>query len=1069
MKQLRPTLFTSLLLLPLLVVTVTAQEQSQSLFNGKDLSGWAGKSEFWTVKDGAIFGQTTKDKPTKGNTFLVWQGGEVADFVLKAKVRFSGNNSGVQYRSELVGNADDFVVKGYQADLHPKPEYFGMLYAEKWRGIVAQRFQRVIVGQDGKSQIVGEVGDKNQKLVDSEWNELTIIAFGNRQIHLVNSVVTMDLTDNHPEAKRKGILALQLHAGAPMTVEFKDISLKNLNAKSGKAAIEAVSVKTGNTATPINRIKAAKGFQVELLYSVPSEVHGSWVNLCTDNKGRLIVSDQFGKLYKITPPQPGNTLAQTDIKPLNVDIRAVNGMVWAFDALYVGVNDYERKIPSGLYRITDSDGDDELDKVEMLRAMEARGDHGVHAVVPSPDGKSLFLITGNSTKPTQLASNSQVPKVWGEDHLLPSFPDGRGHNRGVLAPGGIIYKVDPDGKNCEAYANGFRNIFDAAFNRDGELFTYDADMEYDFNVPWYRPTRICQVTSGSEFGWRNGAGKRPVFYPDNLPGVLDIGPGSPTGVTFGYGAKFPAKYQNALYALDWSWGKLYAVHLKQNGSSYTATKEEFITGAPLPITDAIIHPNDGAMYFTIGGRRVQSGLYRVTYAGDESTALVKNEPSLTKETKIRRELEAYHGKQDPRAITAAWPHLKNEDRFIRWAARIAVEHQPLDQWADKALSESDPQIKVEALMALTRVTGICPQHRNDESPAIDTAMRARLLDAVLSIDMSNLDATSQLTLQRTIQIILNRFGRPDNSTVEKLSAAIDPLFPSNSADLNWLLCETLAYLQAPSVAAKTMDLIEAAPTQEEQVQYARSIRMLQTGWTPELRTAYFEWFLKAANYRGGASFAKFIEFIRNDAVASLSDAQKESMKELLAKKPERISALENLGAVFEGRPEKQWKLDELVKAANSGLKNRDFGNGQKMFGAAGCFACHRFQNQGGMTGPDLTTAGRRYSVRDLLDQVVNPSKVINDQFSAVMVITDEGLVHSGVVVNLNNDGLTLNTDLTDPNKRVTINRNTIDEMLVSKTSPMPAGLFNRMTLEEILDLVAYLISGADPKHEYFQP
>ena len=133
MTQLRPTLFTSLLLLPLLVVTVTAQEQSQSLFNGKDLSGWAGKSEFWTVKDGAIFGQTTKDKPTKGNTFLVWQGGEVADFVLKAKVRFSGNNSGVQYRSELVGNADDFVVKGYQADLHPKPEYFGMLYAEKWR------------------------------------------------------------------------------------------------------------------------------------------------------------------------------------------------------------------------------------------------------------------------------------------------------------------------------------------------------------------------------------------------------------------------------------------------------------------------------------------------------------------------------------------------------------------------------------------------------------------------------------------------------------------------------------------------------------------------------------------------------------------------------------------------------------------------------------------------------------------------------------------------------------------------------------------------------------------------
>ena len=651
--------FLLLFVTSILMSSQVAAQEFQTLFNGKDLSGWKGKSEFWTVKDGAIFGQTTKDKPTKGNTFLVWQGGDVADFVFKAKVRFQGNNSGVQYRSELVGKPEDFVVKGYQADLHPKPEYFGMLYAEKWRGIVAQRFQRVIVGTDGKSQVVGEVGDKNQKLVDTEWNELTVIAVGNRQIHQVNGITTMDLTDNHPEAKRKGILALQLHAGAPMTVEFKDVQLKRLNGPAGKAAINAVSAKTGNTATPIDRVKAADGFQVELLYSVPAEVHGSWVNMCEDNKGRLLVSDQFGKLYRITPPAPGETLSQDDIIPVPVDIRAVNGMVWAFDALYVGVNDYERKIPSGLYRITDSDGDDELDKVEMLRAMEARGDHGVHAVVPSPDGKSLFLITGNSTKPVEFADNSQVPQIWGEDHLLPSFPDGRGHNRGVLAPGGIIYKVDPDGKNFEAYANGFRNIFDAAFNRDGELFTYDADMEYDFNVPWYRPTRICQVTSGAEFGWRNGAGKRPVFYPDNLPGVLDIGPGSPTGMTFGYGAKFPAKYQNALYALDWSWGKLYAVHMKldPNGSTYTATKEEFVTGAPLPITDAIIHQGDGAMYFAIGGRRVQSGLYRVTYVGDESTKLVTTPPQTTDALKRRRSLEYFHGRQDENAIAAAWSEL----------------------------------------------------------------------------------------------------------------------------------------------------------------------------------------------------------------------------------------------------------------------------------------------------------------------------------------------------------------------------------------------------------------------------
>ena len=364
-----------------------------------------------------------------------------------------------------------------------------------------------------------------------------------------------------------------------------------------------------NKATPVDRISAIDGFKVELLYSVPGVEQGSWVNLCTDNKGRIIASDQFGGLYRFEAPAPGQALDPAAVEKLPLDIRAVNGMLWAFNALYVAVNDYEKKIDSGVYRITDSNGDDELDKVEKLKVLEARGDHGVHALLPSPDGKSIYLITGNNADLPEVDS-SRVPRIWGEDHLLPRMPDGRGHNRDRLAPGGIIYKFSPDRKNWEVVSTGFRNIFDGGFNRAGELFTYDADMEYDFNTPWYRPTRVNHVTSGSMWGWRNGAGKRPEFYPDNLPAAVNVGPGSPTGTTFGYGAKFPAKYQNAFYILDWSWGKIYAVHLEQKGSSYTGTKETFITGAPLPVTDAIIHPDDGAMYFAIGGRRVQSGLYR---------------------------------------------------------------------------------------------------------------------------------------------------------------------------------------------------------------------------------------------------------------------------------------------------------------------------------------------------------------------------------------------------------------------------------------------------------------------------
>jgi hypothetical protein len=173
--------------------------------------------------------------------------------------------------------------------------------------------------------------------------------------------------------------------------------------------------------------------------------------------------------------------------------------------------------------------------------------------------------------------------------------------KGVLGPGGWIARVDPDGKNWELVAVGFRNEFDAAFNRQGELFAYDADMEWDINTPWYRPTRINHVISGAEFGWRSGAGKWPAYYIDSFGAVVNIGPGSPTGVTFGYGAKFPAKYQEALYACDWSFGKLYAIHLTPEGASYTGKPEEFVTGQPLALTDIVINPKDGAMYFAVGG------------------------------------------------------------------------------------------------------------------------------------------------------------------------------------------------------------------------------------------------------------------------------------------------------------------------------------------------------------------------------------------------------------------------------------------------------------------------------------
>ncbi|PAW65505.1 MAG: heme-binding protein [Opitutia bacterium Tous-C1TDCM] len=823
-----------------------------------------------------------------------------------------------------------------------------------------------------------------------------------------------------------------------------------------------------NKATPVSRLKVAPGFAVELIYSVPGVEQGSWVNLCADDQGRIYASDQYGGLYRFTPPAPGRTLAHSAVEQMPAQIRAINGMCFAFGALYVGVNDYEAKFQSGVYRVTDSDGDDRLDKVELLRAFASRGDHGVHAIVPTPDGRALYLIAGNNAKPTEFAPTSQVPRHWGEDHLLPRMPDGRGHNRDVLAPGGIIYRFTPDGKTFEAYASGFRNIFDASVNRDGELFTYDADMEYDFNTSWYRPTRINHVTSGGEFGWRNGAGKWPEFYPDNLGAVVNVGPGSPTGTVFGYGAKFPVKYQRALFALDWSWGKLYAIHLAPDGASYTATKEEFISGAPLPLTDAIIHPKDGAMYFAIGGRRVQSGVYRVTYTGGESTAPDTAKPAPSPARDLRRSLEVFHGKQDPAAIATAWPHLAHADRHIRWAARIAIEHQPVSSWADRALAERDPAIQVEALLALAHATGVCPSHRKDATPPVDTARGAALLAALGKIDYARLDGARRLTHLRTIQIVLNRFGRPGDAAVQTLIARLDPIFPARTREENWLLCETLVFLQAPTVATKALALIKAAATQEEQIEYARSLRMLKAGWTIATRTAYLEWLLKAVNYRGGASFDKFIEFVRNDALATFSDAEKAALADLIARKPERKSVVENLGDIFAGRTPTDWKLEELGAAAQSGMRRRDFERGRRMFGATACFACHRFGNEGGMTGPDLTGAGGRYSPRDLLDQIIHPSKEINEQFVPSVLTKLDGSTVVGVVTNLQGDTVVINTDPAEPNSLTRVDRKEVKSIEPSKVSPMPPGLINMLTKDEVLDLVAYVLSGGDAANPMFK-
>jgi putative heme-binding domain-containing protein len=805
-------------------------------------------------------------------------------------------------------------------------------------------------------------------------------------------------------------------------------------------------------ATPIDRINVPKDFKVELLYSVPGPTLGSWVALTVDPKGRLIAGDQYGGLYRITVPPLGTTEG-LKIDKLNAEISGFHGLLYAFDSLYCIVN--EGKMQHGLYRLQDLDKDDQFEKVELLRAMNGNGEHGVHSVILSPDGKSLVVLAGNHTKPAD-PHTSLVPEVWDEDHLLPRMWDANGHAKGILAPGGCCYRVSPDGKDWQIFSMGYRNEFDGAFNANGDFFTYDSDMEWDMNLPWYRPTRVCFAAPGSEFGWRSGTGKRPVYYPDSLPPVVNIGPGSPTGVVFGYGAKFPAKYQNALFICDWSWGKLYATHLSPSGAGYKAELEQFITGTPLPLTDLLIHPGDRAMYFATGGRRVQSGLYRVTYIGAENTDPVAKTTHLTPEMEIRRALEAHYGKKDPAAISVAWPQLGHADRFIRFAARTVLEFQDPAAWSDKALSESNPQSALTALVGLARVG--------------DKALQPRLLAALNKLEWTGLNLDQQLELLRAYELAMTRMGHPDDDACKSLIARLDPFYPAKDDGVNAELSQILIYLEAPSAAAKTVELLETAASQQEQIDLAKNLRVLKTGWTLDLRRRYFAWFSRAAQYSGGHSARGFLNNFKAEALANVDDATKAQLKDVLEAKTPDKSVVEAMREALAGRATvKEWTTDELAPLLEKGLKGgRDFERGQKMFGAAGCFTCHQYNGVGGAIGPDLTQLAGRFSPRDVLEAVIEPSKAVSDQYAPIQITKTDGKKVIGRIINLGGDGMTVNTDMLDPEKNVRIKQSEIKAIETYKVSPMPEGLLNVLKDDEILDLLAYLLSRGDRNGPMFK-
>lgn len=1186
-----------LVLSAVLVVPVFAGEW-QTLFNGRDMAGWSGDPRLWRVENGVLTGETDEAARKIGNnTFLIWQGGEPGDFELTYKARVTGgNNSGVQYRSRIM-DAKQWVVGGYQMDLHPDAPYLGMLYEEKGRGIACQRGQKVDLTD--KPTVIGALERPEVKL--TEWNDYRIVARGSLLQHYVNGKLAAEIRDNDPQRRSlKGVIALQLHAGAPMKAEFRELQLRLLEvSQDGRSAAGAKVAEplpqwiwSSRTPKPNERVffrreldlkdvpkgasltltcdnwhrawingrdlgfagdwsapqghdvtrdlkagrniiavegrnadgpagmalrlrltmpdgsttflvsdenwrcsreaaehwqtaevdssswpaavalarmgdqpwgpvisseggdssraedvtlhyQLAKDFRMERLYRVPKG-YGSWVAMTVDDAGRLYCSDQYGKIYRVTPAQKKEE--ETQVEVTGIPLSGAHGLLWYQGVLYVSVNEGGKP---GVYLVTDADRDGMPETPRLLKAFQGNGEHGPHGFAVSPDGEWIYLTAGNFTNLPEM-DGSLPAHVWQEDQLLPRRPDARGHARDRMAPGGWIARFRPDGSRWELFAMGFRNAYDLAFDARGELFTYDSDMEWDLGTPWYRPTRICHVVPGAEFGWRNGSGVWPEYYEDSMFPQLDIGPGSPTGVLSGRGAKFPEKYQRAIYALDWTYATIHAIHLMPEGTGYRAEREEFLSGSGLPLTDAVIG-KDGAMYVLTGGRKTDSALWRIHYGGKEAVAPVR-----------------YASKALERGDPAqAWQGLGSPDRLTRYESRLALEATGAESIATRLSGESDSWRTIGGALALARIGG--KEHRSVVLTALDR------------LDWAKLDQAQRLNWLRAVGLAFARHGAPNAEERQRLLAKIDAAFPSNNETLDRELCRMLCYLEAPGIVGRTLALMDvSAPTvapdwlamakrnanygrviedmiahlpPAQPIHYIYCLRVVKGPWSREERRRFFAWFGRLSQDRGGESYAGFIEDLRKEALATCTTEERawiEKMEPSVARSP-----MKDLPRAK--GPGRSWTIEEVAKLAATGLEGRDREKGRRMFQACLCATCHRFGGEGGSVGPDLTTSARRFTARDLAEAILEPSKVISDQYAFDLITRQDGAQVVGKILEEKDQHWIVATSPFDLSQTIEIERNQIRDMKPSPVSPMPAALINQLNPEELKDLLAYLL------------
>ena len=782
---------------------------------------------------------------------------------------------------------------------------------------------------------------------------------------------------------------------------------------------------TGSTAA--DQLQTLPGFEVERLYSAGAG-EGSWISLAEDPQGRWVIGHEDEGLVRITLPKDG----KAELESIKVPVSECRGLVFAHDSLYAMANKSH-----SLFRLRDTNRDNTFDKIEMLKKFSGGTGHGRNQLTLGPDGK-LYAIFGDSVdEPTDVKS---LPPV------VPSPDDIQ------KTPSGFVARTDARGENWEIVVRGLRNPYGIDFNAAGDFFTYDADAEYDMGSSWYRPTRVLHLLPGGDYGWRRVTKRWPPYNPDtaSIPQpTLDIGRGSPTSVEFGAGNDFPAPYRDALFVLDWSYGRILAVHWQPSGASYVGATEVFLRGSPLNVTD-VEFGRDGAMYFVTGGRKTQSGLYRVRYTGKKNSA-PKQSPQQVEVARhaesartLRRQLESLRGNVSTDTLAKVWEYLDASDPWIRHAARTVVETLPVETWRMKTLEEPRIDRFFAAALALQRFG-------NDQD-------RQRLGQRLVTLKIQQLTPWQQF---EWADLALRQLADADanDSKWDPLFKELQQVFPAKYFLLNQQTSRLLAARDNGWLVSRAVQLLESSRGTENQREQMHWLFILSTqtqGWTPELRERYFAGLLDMEAFESGEGMPTFRRLIREAALAKLPEQLRESWKDRLSKQAAQL--LPEL-PVARTTVVKQWSMDDFSDLAGELAKKRDSERGMKMFATARCVVCHRMGKQGGVRGPDLTTVAGRFSPRDLLVSILRPSAVISQKYASTMFELSDGRVLSGhtLVTDFRSPTIDLVTDALAPDKLVSFSKQQIVSRRHSPVSPMPKGLVDGLEKEEILDLLTYLL------------